>query len=158
MPPPRGPTKKNDNPPLGPAACFWSWPRRIFCGLGRNSSGLADLRRWWSFLSTALHVSIACAREPSVDARPLAFFSARCRAIDLRARAKARRNQFLWRVPDRAGSRWMLLTVFLPSGFSLFPRRPLSALEADSPQSIAARKRERERRNRKTSLAALSNI
>ena len=33
----------------------------------RNSLRLAYQRRWWSLLSTALHTSIACALDPSVD-------------------------------------------------------------------------------------------
>ena len=38
----------------------------------RNLIRLAYLRRWWSLLFTALHMSIACAVLPSVD---LAFFT-----------------------------------------------------------------------------------
>ena len=33
----------------------------------RRAAKLAYHRRWWSLLSTALHVSIACAIDPSVD-------------------------------------------------------------------------------------------
>ena len=33
----------------------------------RNSVRLAYLRRWWSLLSTALHMSIACALDPRID-------------------------------------------------------------------------------------------
>ena len=50
----------------------------------RNSVRLAYHRRWWSLLSTALHLSIACALDPSVD---LAFgVFPQADAIDIWAR------------------------------------------------------------------------
>ena len=50
----------------------------------RNSVRLAYLRSWWSLLSTALHVSSACALDPSVDLAFDVFLAAD--AINIRAR------------------------------------------------------------------------
>ena len=50
----------------------------------RNSLRLAYLRRWWSLLCTGLHMSIACALDPSVDLAVSTFPPAD--AIDIWAR------------------------------------------------------------------------
>ena len=83
----------------------------------RNSVRLAYLRSWWSLSSTAFHVSIACALDPSVDLPE--------RGLGLRRISGCRpfRTQLSWtpRVTEFAGSLDAVSGLYYTLPFLVFP-------------------------------------